>query len=144
MIEIDLPKAVELVLACIAEKPEGFKYQDYDRCEGSCVNLFVERDEDGDLSFTPACLVGSVIVKAGINPRVMWWRDAARGALHSVLVALGNLLTVTASAEDYLRTIQTRQDRGSTWAQAHTDALEFVLRYNHSADESELAWMMQA
>jgi hypothetical protein len=148
MIEIDLPRAVELVLECIAEKPEGFSYRDYEQAKGevSCVNVFVDTTRD-EFSFTPACLIGGVIAKAGITPESIYLAGAARAAFHSTASCLRERITFTEAAQEYLQLVQSRQDNEHTWAVSHANAIESMLRYyrhNHVANESELAWLTQA
>jgi len=119
---IDLPKAVSMVLKAIADKPEGYRYRDNPYFIGSCLN--VHRVSPGE--FVPGCLVGTVVVNAGVDPAIIGTNGYESSSSSALLDAFD--FEVTSAAWEYFNFAQGRQDSGSTWSRAHMIALEYVLR----------------
>lgn len=138
---IDLPKAVELVLANIEERGADYIYtQDPWVLNGGrkCVNIFYEYHRDRRFATAKGCLVGSAFadLMGGID-KVK--EDAWHGAVRSTADHLG--IEMSKAAEKFLNDIQMQQDSGLPWGNAFAGALVYALRNWLGLNLEELSWL---
>lgn len=137
MIELTIPKVYALLAECVEEKGEGHVYE---APEGAgCMYVHgtemvtvgtndygqpIEEEQVGE-ELTPGCLVGSVLIKAGLDPQVFVDLNINRAtSAGGALIALLDDEHVSIKAGDYhgvdamLIVAQDRQDRGETWGAA--------------------------
>jgi len=141
MIEIDLPRAVELVLGEIAKEAPGFKYLDTPVFCGKyyeCVNV-----DKFDGTWVPLCLIGRALVSAGVDVEDFRGGAIAMAAWNTTSRVLQDcgVINVTSSASEYFREAQCQQDDGKSWSAAHSAALQRVLRSGYFMTDAEKAWL---
>lgn len=146
IIEIDLPRAVELVLGEIAKKPEGYKYQDHPMVPPYetifCRNIL----PNGSGGYGPGCLIGSAFISAGVTVKEIFDCDGISSDVRALVGRLNGTdmtLTVTDAAHSYLDHCQSWQDSGNTWSASHAAALEYVLWNTYCMKENEKEWAKQ-
>ncbi len=121
-VKIDYARAVELAKEQIALKGDDYIYE----VPGSqCVNT-VEYS-DGDIQ--PSCIVGCILVAAGVDVRVLH-DQASTSAVSDAIYALGRdtEIEATRKAEYFLEGLQARQDCGVPWGTAFNLAVDDVDR----------------
>lgn len=130
-IQITLPKAVEMVQAAIARKGADYVYPNHGtQCQ--YVDWTVTQDENGtpERHFTHGCIIGDIFINElnldmeGIADGYM--NSASSSAFIQELARCGLVESCTDEADDYFSYVQSAQDRGMTWGNAHTYALDAV------------------
>lgn len=127
--DIDLGRAVELVLQAIAERGEDFRHRDDPLNNGvaQCANVFYDNTKR---TWRPGCVVGHALVNFGVKPITFPELDiqfSSWGYSFAVLREEKLLGDVSSAAYRYLYEIQHLQDFGAAWGNAHASALEDIL-----------------
>lgn len=134
MIEINLPRAVELIENAIKAKPKGYKYSDdpwldegYNPEFTTCSNVLANPEDNDEVR--GACIVGTILVDAGVDPKFFKQYSCSHSGVFAVSDNLldANILHVTSAARHYLGGIQSRQDNDKTWISSHEEALLLTL-----------------
>lgn len=149
---IDLPKAVELVLGNIAERTADYRYTEdpwtveYRGKFGGagCYNLMfdvvgVNDHGNNRTNHRKGCLVGSAFVDFGISIEEMVKKGVVGGGMRSAAEALG--IELSHVANNYLQRVQSNQDDGFKWGEAHASALSRALRFDEDFTEAEMEWL---
>lgn len=100
-------------VAVVAERGTDYVYHSAE-FEG-CVNVC---KRDGE--FTPACLIGSILVHMGVDPEWFEAENIVRSAADKVMGMLGFSDVIIGAA----LAAQERQDKGSNWGVALTEMVK--------------------
>lgn len=136
---LDLPAAVRLTKALVAEYGEGYVYV-WPTLEGRCS--YTRMDVAGKLH--PSCAVGHVAYRHGYPLDLMrskWEGVTVLGVTgHSGdhRVDAPSLLGATAPAASFLEVFQSRQDEGKPWGQCFDEAMAYVRQFYRDYDEPEV------
>lgn len=148
----ELMEIIDLAEAEIAKRGSDYRYTDEPmyKVHNRCVNVLFDYMEGADMNdwevldcdrlegktnFRPGCLVGSImlnytdmswILGRGLNSAGSY--DVTRRMSTEGIANFSNLAFL------YLRVVQSAQDNGATWGEAHWKGLEDVLR---CADEHD-------
>lgn len=105
--KIDVPRALELLEECVAERGADYVYG-YPP-EGGLDCLYVFRDVNGEPE-GPGCIAGMVLNKLSIDVPREWEGTTFNGLPASEVF--------TPAAAGVIREAQARQDNGATWGEA--------------------------
>lgn len=116
-IHLTYDKVRQLTDEAVAARGADYRYK---KPPTRDICLYVHRDADGNK--TPGCLVGDVLVRAGVPIDVL--DDDSLGPVGSLLYTLPDgMVEIDEDAHDFLSDAQFKQDFGETWGDAVTYAL---------------------
>lgn len=124
VLQLDIQTAHALVEAAILDQGEDYVYPNAGTA--SCQYVEVAYADGEYIATGPSCLVGSALIKGGIDPQ--WFAPDERNdqGSHDVLNDLyrDGLVEYSQEAEDYFALVQASQDAGATWGDSHKYALK--------------------
>lgn len=147
MIQIDLPRAKELLQQCVEERGADYVYTNPIGNRNPCLyvhgtefaNKFmgdsqcasnVEKIEKSEP--TPGCIVGLALYKAGVSLENLDSDGTAYGLILRLVEK--EIISVSDGAGKFFRLVQRKQDTGMPWGQALDNAIdEFNYAYGCSA-----------
>jgi len=149
MIELSTSDVMWLLKGAIADRGADYEYKPVPDHQGGmdCVYVhgtemvLVDQDYDGDDvveeqatgDLTPGCIVGHVLINAGVPPLTFVELEINRdtGAGHALsTLAVHKVISASEEAIDLLTSVQDRQDNRLPWGKAVSQAL----RSNRIAD----------
>lgn len=169
---LDLEKAHAFLMKAVRSrdtekiKGEGHKHlspghPDYRRdgevepMEKACYNFFSRETEEGDVTFSPGCLVGTAFHLAGVSFEFMTLNGLEHADSYEFMKALqdsGLAVGATNLGGRFLSRCQTRQDSGRTWGEAIRltlkDLKEEEANYSYQGTvswgtDAEIAWIRE-
>jgi hypothetical protein len=109
---IGIDEAVDLLRRAVEDK--GPEYIDPNSSEDGCVNM--NKDEDGNLC--PSCIVGHVLVYAGVDMEFLFKYNGEAADTCLLVNEYVEGFDITKEAVAVLRVAQQHQDSGKTWRDA--------------------------
>lgn len=120
-IDITYDKALEALNAAVAERGADFVYPDEERHEGVTCQY---RKPDG----TGSCIVGMALILLGVPAEeIPAWGTPGQSSFDLLWeLRERGIITFDRAASDLFSEVQDRQDCGTPWGQAVTEAVEQV------------------